>query len=339
MSRYTIPKPIVWAKKAIDRGLDACSEVVDKGAESFVSNVLKIRPAEPAVNDDVPEEVEWLESDRSQLKYRRDSLWAIPKMWTEMAAGAAGAGTYIVSRAAGNQVGMVAGWAVAAGVKGVLLFTDLGRPDRVWRVFAKPSTSWIARGSWAFATFAGAGAVSLLPFAPEPVRKGSGIVADAAGVFLMTYDGLFLKESKGVASWNSNTLPLLFLADAVQVGANVAGGMTRTAPGWMRALSVGSSAVSAGLHYAYVSELDNGNTAAKLSARDLTETAGKNRFVGDSFSLGTVVPAAINVLFGNKPCARSVAGAASAIGTLALRRSVLQAGIHAPVQNPPRRQS
>lgn len=105
----------------------------------------------------------------------------------------------------------------------VSCLADLGRPERFPRVFVRPDTSWIARGSWAFGAFAAGGAVSLLPFLPQPVRTGATALANTGAVVLAVYDGLFLNHAKAVQSPLPREVPALFAANAVQAGAALSG--------------------------------------------------------------------------------------------------------------------
>lgn len=282
------------------------------------------------------EEIGWLESGRRELPYRRDRQWAVPQMWWEMAFGGIGAATYTVSSAARNPTGMAVGWALAAGGKGILLLADLGRPERFPRVFVRPDTSWIARGSWAFGAFAVGGAVSLLPFLPQPVRTGATALANTGAVVLAVYDGLFLNHAKAVQSWLPREVPALFAANAVQAGAALSGALATTQPRWMRCLGLASGAASGTLQALYIRKLGEGNTASRLSARELVEGLQRDRFVVAGGMIGTVVPAVLTICAPNSKRARAVAGAAAAVGLEHLRRAVLQAGIHAPVIDPPR---
>ncbi|MGO1590915.1 MAG: hypothetical protein ACTHW1_08670 [Ancrocorticia sp.] len=282
------------------------------------------------------EEIEWLESGRRELPYRRDRQWAVPQMWWEMAFGGIGATTYMVSSVARNPLGMAAGWALAAGGKGILLLADLGRPERFPRVFVKPNTSWIARGSWAFGAFAAAGAVSLLPCIPQPVRTGAAVVANTGAGVLAVYDGLFINDAKGVQSWMPREVPALFTANALQAGAALSGALADKQPRWMRCLGLASGIASAGLSARYIKKLGEGSTATRLSARDLVEGVQRDRFVVAGGIIGTALPIVLTVCAPTSKRAGAVAGAAAAVGVEHLRRAVLQAGIHAPVIDPPR---
>ena len=282
------------------------------------------------------EEVSWLESGRRELPYRRDHQWAVPQMWWEMALGGIGATTYALSTVAGSPAGMAAGWAVGAGGKGLLLLADLGRPERFPRVFAKPGTSWIARGSWAFGAFAAGGALSLVPCLPRTARVGAAVVADAGAAVLSVYDGLFLNHAKSVASWLPREVPALFAANAVQAGAALTAVLMERPPRWLGPVGAASGAAAAAWGASYVRTLSEGGTAARLSARDLAEGAQRDRFVATGGVIGTALPAVLAVCAPRSAGARAVAAAAACVGVEHVRRAVLQAGIHAPVIDPPR---
>lgn len=295
MTITAVPRPILVGKTVLDKALHSASSWIDTAFHVVAQKVLKVRPAETTVDEELPEEVEWLESGRSQLAFRRDTLWAVPQMWWEMAFGGAGAGTYLLSRAAGSKTGMAAGLALGAGGEGILLLADLGRPERFPKVFAKPSTSWIARGSYAFSAFAAFGCVALISKQGSALHKVSGTVADTAALVLMTYDGLFLNKSKAVASWIPPLLPVLFAADAVKSGGALSSAFTSPSSRWLRNLTTVSAVTTAVLSQTYVSELKEGSTAARLSARDLTEADQKDRFQIDALAIGTLVPGLVSL--------------------------------------------
>lgn len=333
MNNRAIPQVFLDAKRIIDDTLEKGTSILDAAAETIVQNVFRIKPAKEKLSDQ-PEEVQWLEGERTQLKYHRDHTWAVPKMWAEMTAGAVGSGSYIFGVANSSKVAQVIGWGLGTGVKGILLWADLGRPDRIWKVFAKPNTSWISRGSWAFAFFAGSGAISLLPL-PDVFKKPAQAVAVASGAVLMSYDGLFLHDSRGIPAWTDVILPPLFVADAIQAGSTLADALAARNANWLRCVSSVAGVTTAALHGVYVIRLQDGDIASQLSARDLIKGRQANRYLIDSLLIGTIIPT-IATLSSDKPFAKAIAASSSMLGTYSLRRAVLQSGIHAPVKNPPR---
>ncbi|WRS30108.1 hypothetical protein U6G28_11490 [Actinomycetaceae bacterium MB13-C1-2] len=345
----SLPMPIRRFKGLTESVAHFASSWAENAAEHIVRDVFGLIPAsevasESSDDDHKPsqfadaEEISWLESDRKELPYRRDTHWAIAPMWWEMAFGGIGAATYSVSSIAKNPVGMAVGWVIGAGGKGLLLLGDLGRPERFPRVFSKPQTSWISRGSWAFAVFGACGAVSLIPALPKGVRAAAALAANAGAGVLTVYDGLFLNDAVSVASWRSRKLPALFGTNAVQAGAALTAGLAGARPTWISAVIVGGGAAASALSTDYVSELAQGNTAARLSARDLVEDKQKLRFLVMGIGVGTLVPMAMTITGRNSRMANALTAAAACAGVVSIRRSVLQAGIHAPVIDPPRTQ-
>lgn len=358
-STFTAPaQPIHYVARKADEVFEAADKVLDTCTEAICSKILKVvptpaRPVEyyhnpsparqhvgspaPAAPDlaalpvDVP----------VQRPYRHDTLWAIPKMWWEMTAGGIGAGTYAVGAATGNVPAMAAGWAATVAGKGSLLLLDLGRPERVWRVFAKPNTSWIARGSAAFGMFAIAGAagLGLRLIGATKVAPVMETVATAATSILLTYDGFFLKDSASVSGWQTKEIPWMFASNSVLAGAALTGALaTSTRP---KCVCVGTATVAAAtatmaLATAHLNRLKDGDNAARLTHRELTEGPQSPALIVGAGLLGTLAPAALTIAARHMPrlaanTACWISAGLAATGVLHMRRSILQSGIHAPV--------
>lgn len=352
----SIPRIVTWGKSIVDTAVRRFSEWPTTAADSIVRGALGLVPrsevdslrtttpytstgqrphsagAAPQPSRFVDEEeISWLESGRHELPYRRDTLWAVPQMWWEMSFGQIGAGAYLAGAAVHNPVAMGVGWGISSAFKGVLLLADLGRPERLTHVFRKPNTSWIARGAWAFAGLAVAGGVSLLPV-PPVVRTGSTAVAAACAAVVGSYDGLFLHESKAVGAWTEPVLPVLFAVNGMSGGLLVSNALS-THP-WLRGASVVGSVAGAGLAGWYGYELSQGTTAQRLSARDLLEGKQRDRFVVLGIGAGGLGAAVLSAA--TSPALRALGGALAMTGVVSMRRAVLEAGIHAPVIDPPR---
>lgn len=297
---------------------------------SGISHISTCSPTRPSRFVD-EEEIAWLESGRHELPYRRDRLWAVPQMWYEMTLGEVGAGAYLAGAATGSVPAMAVGWGLSTIGKGTLLAADLGRPERLIRVFRKPDTSWISRGSWAYAGFSLIGGLSLLPL-PEPVRRASRGVAAACAAVVGSYDGLFLHEAKSVAAWANSAVPMLFAVNGMAGGVQIANALTNHRS--VRAAAAIGSASGAGIAAWYAASLAAGNTAARLAARDLLEGVQRNRFLINGIAAGGLGAALLGL--GKARWARAAAGSLAGLGVLGMRRAILQAGIHAPVIDPPR---
>src|SRR3990172_2392993 len=75
--------------------------------------------------------------------------------------GGAGAGLFLSSLLFGSTWGEIAGL-VALMVATLFLLLDLGRPERFWRAFMRPRTSWISRGSIAITVLVALGGLHVL---------------------------------------------------------------------------------------------------------------------------------------------------------------------------------
>lgn len=347
MSRIQPPLPIRRAQELLRTVIQRVETVLDQTAEVIVRDVIGL-----TVVDDGPiagqpasaasmatagrtEYDDMITEFPLEIGYHRDKNWAVPEMWLEMTAGGIGAGTFVASALTGSVPGMMIGYGLTVGVKGALLLLDLGRPERVWRVFAKPRTSWIARGSWAFAAFALAGGAATLAGLAGTSALAAPLTALAlvASLVLLTYDGFFLNASTGVEGWRSSVLPFFFGANAVATGAALTGALLVNPPGGLLVGAAVGFLMAGGLGYAYVSDVRSGPKAARVSQHELTGGAQSVEFVVGAGVTGVAMPLAVSglVALGALPAAFGVLAAAlGAVGVLYSRKSVLAAGVHAP---------
>ena len=270
--------------------------------------------------------------------FHRQRHWAVPMMWWEMTFGAVGAGAYISGVLSGSLATALFGFVVLAVGKGLLLLLDLGRPERVWRVFARPGTSWIARGSWVFAIFCVAGAIAigldLIAYDASAVARVIKTLSVMAGGVLLVYDGFFLMASKGVQGWHSGALAPYFGAGGVLTGAAAAAALGQSPESTVFALGVGGGAVGLCCGYAYLADLRNGAKGAALSARLLTSEL-KGCFLGIGLMVGIALPMAF---FVSAAAAVEIpqwiwalVSVAGAEGVYATRKSVLEAGVYSEI--------
>jgi len=147
-----------------------------------------------------------------------------------------GGGAYltgvIADLAGGSEWMLVSKIGVFLGVPCVLIGTlfllaDLGKPSHAWRVWMKPGTSWIARGTIIIVIFMVLAAIHtafwIWPFAgPLAENAGArefiGILGAVFAFLTMIYTGLLLGYSQPVALWRTALLPVLFLVSAVSTG-------------------------------------------------------------------------------------------------------------------------
>jgi polysulfide reductase chain C len=109
----------------------------------------------------------------------------------------------------------------------LFLLADLGRPLNAWRVWMKPKTSWIARGTIIIIFFMIFAAIQtafwVWPFAGpladnESARHLIGVLGAVFAFLTVVYTGLLLGYSQPIALWNTALLPVLFFVSAVSTG-------------------------------------------------------------------------------------------------------------------------
>ncbi|MBI4523467.1 MAG: polysulfide reductase NrfD [Deltaproteobacteria bacterium] len=106
----------------------------------------------------------------------------------------------------------------------VLLLLDLGRPERFWRAFLRPQTSWISRGCFFITALVLIGGLEmLLELTGDAGELGTlrtliRAVAAGAAVLVMIYTGFVLSPSPAIPFWNSAFFPVIFFAYSLLAG-------------------------------------------------------------------------------------------------------------------------
>ncbi len=106
----------------------------------------------------------------------------------------------------------------------LFLLVDLGKPINAWRVWMKPGTSWMARGTIIIVLFMIFAAIQtafwIWPF-PGSIENARGAIAVLGAIFAfltVVYTGLLLGYSQPIALWRTALLPVLFFVSAVSTG-------------------------------------------------------------------------------------------------------------------------
>jgi len=106
----------------------------------------------------------------------------------------------------------------------LFLLADLGRPINSWRVWMKPKTSWMARGTIIIVLFMLFAAIQtawwIWPF-PGAIENARGTIAVLGAIFAfltVVYTGLLLGYSQPIALWRTALLPVLFFVSAMSTG-------------------------------------------------------------------------------------------------------------------------
>ena len=244
-------------------------------------------------------------------------------------------GLYLVSLYYDSMWGMFIAWILAM-VTGLTDMAHLSKPMRFWRMMLKPKTSWISRGFIFIWLFLGVAAIQMAISywadggAIETVFKVLGGIM-AFGVAI--YSGFVVGYVGAIKLWNSALIPILFVI------AGVAGGLAL-----LMVISVGNSALSTDVAVAlravligyavcvaiYLWVATYESTAARDSAMRILKGGVASVFWLLVILLGIVVP--IIMLFASDSTAVFIiAGILAIIGGVALRYSILKAGVYSPL--------
>ena len=283
-----------------------------------------------------------------QVEYKKQKEWAGSLMWMEMALGAIAGGLFVVSLFLESALGLIIAVVLMLVGKGVLLFAELGRPGRAFKVLMRPGASWISRGAWALLLFVVVGAicvlpllVSGLPWSPwTGIGKVLGIIGAILAVFLILYDGFFLGSAKGISFWSNASLPLLFGASAFVGGL---GALTLIAllesPAYsFETLAVANSVVL-GLTlltlFTFLRFAHENEGGAKVSSESLIKGELSMVFWMVTVVIGLVVPLVVSLIALSglflSPVIWAAVGLLEIVGVFTLRSGILRAGVYSPL--------
>lgn len=255
--------------------------------------------------------------------------------------GGVSGGLYLTSLYFGSLLGMFISWLLSL-LMGVCYTIHLGKPLRLWKMFLKPQTSWIARGFILVMLFIGFTAIQLtlsfwLPGTVWEIvfRVLAGIMAFAQSI----YTGFALSYVRAIKLWNSAIVPILFVICGVLGGLAI-----------MLAISLGGNydqivvleniirvmlVVYAFIIAIYLWNATYGDSVAKESVMRLIRGSIAPLFWVGVVLLGIIIPMAISVsiYFAGKVSAALLLTAviSEIIGGLTLRYVILKAGIYAPL--------
>jgi formate-dependent nitrite reductase membrane component NrfD len=244
-------------------------------------------------------------------------------------------GLYLVSLYFDSLLGMFIAWILAM-VAGLTDMAHLSKPTRFWRMMLKPKTSWISRGFIFIWLFLGAAAIQMAitywaeGTAIETVFMVLGGIM-AFGVAI--YSGFVVGYVGAIKLWNSAIIPILFVV------AGVTGGLAS-----LMVVSVGESFLSSDVAIAlravmigyavclaiYLWVATYESTAARDSAMRILRGNIAPVFWLLVVLLGIIIP--IIMLFATDATAVFIiSGILIIIGGVALRYSILKAGVYSPL--------
>ena len=230
------------------------------------------------------------------VKPQKEWGWAVI---TYLFLGGAGAGLFLVSLYMRHAWGEGLGLLVL--VLGTLfLLIDLGRPERFWRAFFRPRTSWISRGCFFITALVILGALEIvfefLPVEFDAVHKAIRLAAALAAIAVMVYTGFVLSPSSAIPFWNSAFFPVIFFAYSLLAGIDFLILASPLLPGPEIDLAL-LEKVQFGLVFlcllmvlSHLSVMSGSAVAARKSIQLLTKGKWGILFIGGVIGLGLVIP-------------------------------------------------
>ena len=252
------------------------------------------------------------------------------------------------------RIGALVGPLVVLFASALLLF-DLGSPSRAYRLFTAPKTlmsSWMTRGAWILTAFIIFGLAYAVPsfslFHWLPWNQGSGlghvigIVAAVLSLIVPIYPGLLLGVIKSIPAWNTSALPPMFFLSGLDTGI---------ASLVLVSMFLSTAIDVSGFHllgtidiiliilllialFGYIEIVRQSGITAAASIRLLKTLL----FIGGVVAAGMILPLVlmiISVSIQNISIIRlldGISGVLILLGALLLRFSVVNSGIHRPVE-------
>ena len=223
----------------------------------------------------------------------------------------------------------------------LFLLIDLGRPVNAWRVWMKPGTSWMARGTIIIVLFMLFAAIQtafwVWPFAGA-IENARGVIAVLGAIFAfltVVYTGLLLGYSQPIALWRTALLPVLFFVSAMSTGimAIILAGHFFAAEAAQLALLAKIDAAILVLEMFVVAVFVYNAyrmLESRYSAKRILTGGVATAFWLGVVACGLVIPFLMEV-FGGEGAAAGIAAVLGLFGGLCLRYAILAAGALDPL--------
>lgn len=104
------------------------------------------------------------------------------------------------------------------------LLLDLGRPERMFMLFTRPTWSILTFGSYTLMAnllvggFLAAANLLYLPFVHAPARKVGEVLCAVLSLLMMGYTGVYVGSIEAVALWFNLAVPVLFVLSSLSSG-------------------------------------------------------------------------------------------------------------------------
>jgi len=226
----------------------------------------------------------------------------------------------------------------------LFLLADLGTPAHAWRVWMKPGTSWIARGTIIIVLFMICAAVHsawwIWPF-PGPLAENEaarhfiGVIGAVFAFLTVIYTGLLLGYSQHIALWHTALLPVLFFVSAVSTGILailLIGQGMEVSPAQLTHLAAIDLVVEALEVFILIVFLYNAyrTVESRFSAKRILSGAVAPAFWLGVVACGLVIPFFLE-LQASHGMTLTLAALLGLVGGLCLRYTILAGGVISPI--------
>jgi formate-dependent nitrite reductase membrane component NrfD len=299
---------------------------------------------------------QWMVTHEWMIKPTRQTEWIDRRGLVFLAAEvftALGAGLYLVSLGFNNWWGMLVSWIIVMFLKIPLHIIYFGKPLRFWRTiipFTKAwNTSWLARGVNFNILFGMVVFVQLVvafianTFFPGTIWGTAsfvlGVLGGISALLVGLYGGFMMSYCRSVPFWNTSLLPLILLF------ASIADGFALFMAVGLAGAQVNMVAAEAGTRWILI--INALMTIAYLWNATYTSKTSKysaflllKGYLAPTFWIGVAgfaiaIPLVISVssLFAGEaaPVVLIIAVVLHTLGAVALKYTVLKAGVHNPI--------
>lgn len=274
-----------------------------------------------------------------KLGYRLQSYWGT-SMAIAFFAAELGTGTFLISLYFDYLLGMILGLAVAGTLKPYFHLTHMGVPQKSWRALLRPDRSWISRGAIAIGVLIGCGALYVVDRAvgvlPAQLASIVKILAVAAGLVVICYQGMAMSASESFTLWASPLVPAVSVSYAL-----TAGSLTVLTIGWgalnaaqqagltqlLEALLLLDFALVAGILLFASNKSQGGAFSVEMLLKGELSGAFRNLVM----LLGLVVPLVLLFVAGSQQMVVAAAWLAMLVGFYNFRTLMFQAAVYEPI--------
>jgi len=226
----------------------------------------------------------------------------------------------------------------------MFLLVDLGTPTHAWRVWMKPKTSWIARGTIIIVLFMIFAAIHtgwlVWPFGSPLADDAStrhliGVHGDVFAFLPVIHKGLLMGYNQPIALWHTALLPVLFFVSAVSTGimaVTLIGGRLGVAESQLTILANIDVVLLVLELFVLVVFLYNAyrTVESRFSAQRILSGPVASAFWLGVIACGLVIPFFLE-LSGGHGVAATLAAVLGLFGGLFLRFSILAGGMISPI--------